>query len=253
MSTNQCERLTVETSKERERRLQQEITADKHEPVWRVGSWRGERIEIRALQYKVNGTMVSAATALTVFFQAKMWKFHANMTTLDTSIYAPLFQKDFLESISLMNVCIVTTTSTFWSCTPLLATWTLALHVDHLGVLSALPRKLIVFITNFVPTHPPMQFSTSSNCIYVLSLSKRDRIQQYWKNTWSKKAPILSKPLPQHQLFITLLYFRYGYCHFDATFESWICTTTLKQSSSLVHKPPLALFQSLSLGMRLNA
>ena len=44
------------------------ITADEHQPAWKVGSWkpRGERNGVRALQYKVQGTTVCTYTTPTV-------------------------------------------------------------------------------------------------------------------------------------------------------------------------------------------
>ena len=108
--------------------------------------------------------------------------------------YAPLVQKDFLASIStqsLMKICIVPATSTFWTYTPLPTTWSLALYVAHPGVLSPLPRMLIVLL--LLCQHlllcslilPPM----------FAPHPRETRSNNTERTPWNKKDPVSSKLL----------------------------------------------------------
>ena len=90
---------------------------------------QGERIEIRVLQYKLQGTTASAATAPTVstVFHSSLLRYKKFMRTWLhwRHQHGQLVQNDFLASVftqSLMNVCTIAVTSMPQNYTPLQTT-----------------------------------------------------------------------------------------------------------------------------------
>ena len=146
METRLQDRLAVETPEETETKLQ-------YLPTQKVGSWNpwGERSKITAdeqlsaqkissvkllrrnkitmLSYKEQSVQPQLPLFQQCSVKAKLRKFHANMATLDTPVYALLAQWNSLASSftqTQLSVCIVAMTSIFRKCITLPTTWTQA-------------------------------------------------------------------------------------------------------------------------------